>query len=180
MDWTEEVARKLRRKNQTLFSPDSPFLQDLAQALPRCSHKTLVLWALELAEEDVQVLEAAYPEDPRPRGALAAAWMWAAGTIKMRQAQRAILDCHAVAKEISSPEHIALCHAVGQACGVVHTPGHAMGLPIYELTALVRREGLEHCREAVEARRQTYLDRLSYWQSQPPRQDMTWAPFLCR
>lgn len=180
MDWMEEVRRKLRRKNQILFSTDSPFLQELAEAFPRCSHQTLVLWALELAEEDVRILETAYPEDPRPRGALAAAWMWATGTIRMRQAQRAILDCHAVAKEICSPEHIALCHAVGQACGVVHTPGHAMGLPIYELTALVRRDGLELCRKAVEARRQTYLDRLSYWQSQPPRQDMTWAPFLRR
>ena len=180
MDWTEEAGSKLRRKNQILFSPDSPFLQELAQALPCCSHKTLVLWALELAEEDVQLLEAAYPEDPRPRGALAAAWMWAAGTIKMRQAQRAILDCHAAAKEISSPEHIALCHAVGQACGVVHTPGHAMGLPIYELTALVRRDGPEHCRAAVEARRQTYLVRLDYWKLHASEVDRPWAPFLCR
>lgn len=180
MDWIDEVRQKLHRKNQILFSPDSPFLRELADTLPDCSHRTLVLWALELAEEDVRVLEAAYPEDSRPRGALAAAWMWSSGTIKMRAAQRAILDCHAVAKEISSPEHIALCHAVGQACGVVHTPGHAMGLPIYELTALIRRDGLEHCREAVENRRQIYLDRLAYWREHAAQADKPWAPFLSR
>lgn len=180
MDWMDEMQQKLRRKNQILFSPDSPFLQELAEALPGCSHRTLVLWALDLAEEDVRLLEAAYPGDSRPRGALAAAWMWASGSVKMRAAQRAILDCHAVAKEISSPEHIALCHAVGQACGVVHTTGHAMGLPIYELTALVRRDGPERCREAVEARRQTYLDRLAYWREHTAQATISWAPFLLR
>ena len=36
----------------------------------------------------------------------------------MRAAQRAILDVHAFAKEIKSLEDIALCHAIGQACGV--------------------------------------------------------------
>lgn len=180
MDWMEEVQQKLRRKNQILFSADSPFLQGLANALSGCGHQALVLWALELAEADVCLLEKAYPEDPRPRGGLAAAWMWASGDIKMHAAQRAILDCHAVAKEISSPEHIALCHAVGQACGVVHTPGHAMGLPIYELTALVRRDGPEHCRAAVEARRQTYLVRLDYWKLHASEVDRPWAPFLCR
>lgn len=180
MDWMEEMQGKLRRKNQILFSPHSPLLQELTEALPHCSHQTLVLWALDLAEEDVRLLEAAYPEDPRPRNALAAAWMWASGSVKMHAAQRAILDCHAVAKEIDSPEHIALCHAVGQACSVVHTSGHAMGLPIYELTALVRRVGPEHCRKAVETRRLVYLDRLAYWREHTPQARISWAPFLRR
>ena len=50
----------------------------------------------------------------------------------MPQAKAAILACHALAREWDSPEDIALCHAVGQGCSVVHTAGHAMGYPIYE------------------------------------------------
>ena len=68
---------------------------------------------------------------------------WAAGELKMRPAQRSILRCHALAKELPSPADIAACHAVAQACSVVHTPGHALGYPIYDLTSLVRRLGVD-------------------------------------
>ena len=112
----------------------------------------MVLWALNLAEESVCVLEEKYPNEHRPRTALELTRFWAAGEIKMTQAKRAILDCHAMAKEITIPEDIALCHAIGQACGVVHTVGHALGYPIYELTAIARRYGIENCRVAVETR----------------------------
>lgn len=49
----------------------------------------------------------------------------------MPMARHAILQAHAVAKEMGSLEDIVLCHAIGQACGVIHTKGHAMGFPIY-------------------------------------------------
>ena len=100
------------------------------------------------------------PGDRRPRAALDAAWLWARGRLKMPVAQRAILDCHAMAKDVTTAADAALCHAVGQACGTVHTAGHAMGYPVYELTALVRALGLDEGRAPVEARRQAYLARL--------------------
>ena len=81
------------------------------------------------------------PGDRRPRAALDAAWLWARGRLKMHVAQRAILDCHAMAKDVTTAADAALCHAVGQACGTVHTAGHAMGYPVYELTAIVRALG---------------------------------------
>ena len=86
-------------------------------------------------------MERAYPEERRPREALEAAQNWAAGKCKMRLAQQKILACHAFAKETSSKEEIAICHAVGQACAVVHTAGHAIGYPIYDLTAIVYKYG---------------------------------------
>ena len=40
----------------------------------------------------------------------------------MPVAKKAILECHAMAKELTDIADIALCHAIGQACSVVHTP----------------------------------------------------------
>ena len=46
-------------------------------------------------------------------------------------ARHAILQAHAVAKVMEFLEDIALCHAIGQACGATYTK-HAMGFPIYD------------------------------------------------
>ena len=132
MDWMEEIREKARRKNDILIAKDGVCLRELRQRLEGQDHRAVVLWALELAEEDVKALEDACPGEHRPRLAL------------------------------------------------VHTSGHALGLPMYELTALVRRYGLENCREAVEQRRQQYLDRLAYWQAHWQEDPGPWAAFLCR
>lgn len=179
MAWVKEVEGKLRRGNQILFAKDSPFLQDLAELLRGQSHRVQVLWALSLVKEIVEVLERKYPEELRPREALVAARLWAQGEIKMRPAQRKILDCHAVAKGLTSLEDIALCHAAGQGCSVVHTPGHALGLPMYELTALVYRYGLMDCQDAVEARKREYVERLFYWGAHQMEGFDHWAAFIC-
>ncbi len=179
MDWLEEVKAKQKRKNQILFSKQSVLLQDLMVLLEGQHRRAVVLWALELAEQPVRQLEERYG-DPRPRAALTEARRWARGEIKMPQAKRAILDCHALAKEIQDPADQALCHGVGQACSTVHTPGHGIGLPIYELTALVYRHGLEDCRGPVEQRHREYLQRLLYWQEHWRQAPGPWAAFLCR
>lgn len=178
MDWLEEVKEKQKRRNQVLFGKDSEYLLDLRMLFETQSHTVMTLWALDFAEETVELLKERYPEETRPEEALNAARDWAAGKVKMRFAQRKILDCHAVAKELSSKEDIALCHAVGQACAVVHTAGHAMGYPIYDLTALVCRYGLEECREWVEERKQEYISRLFYWIDHEKDEERTWAAFL--
>ena len=79
---------------------------------------------------------------------------------------------------MACPADAARCHAIAQGCSVVHTEGHAIGLPIYELTAIVREKGIDHCREAVEQRNQTYIDKLLYWHQHEPDCDGPWAAFL--
>lgn len=180
MWWKDEVAARLKRHNQVLFSKDSEFLLDLAALIQAQDHRTLVLWALELAEDAVAQLKERYPQETQPEEALTAAWDWAGGAIKMRVAQRKILDCHALAKELDDPADIALCHAIGQACAVVHTPGHAMGYPIYDLTAIVRRLSLENAAPSVEERKRFYLDRLLYWHDQAGTYQGNWADFLMK
>ena len=164
LDWMESVKARLKRKNQVLFSPKDDLLAPLALLLEGQDRRAVVLWAFALVEETVERLEQKYPGEDRPRTTLELCRLWAAGTVKMPQAKAAILACHALAREWDSPEDIALCHAVGQGCSVVHTAGHAMGYPIYELTALVCALGPDRCRAAVDTRAQIYLDRLLYWQ----------------
>ncbi len=120
MDWIGEVRDRIKRKNQILFAKDSEFLQDLINLIQEQNHRTMVLWAFEFADETVQKLNARYPGERRFEEAVTTAKDWAAGKVKMPVAKQAILQVHAVAKEIHSPEDIALCHAIGQACGVVY------------------------------------------------------------
>lgn len=180
MDWLDEARIKLKRKNQILFAKDAEFLQDLTMLFREQNHRVMVLWALDFAAGSVARLEETYPNEPRPKEALEAARAWAAGKIKMRLAQRKILDCHALAKELDSREDIALCHAVGQACAVVHTAGHAIGYPMYDLSAIVYRLGIENCADAVEQRKREYIDRLFYWGEHSDDYEGEWAQFMLK
>ena len=176
--WLAEVKAKAKRKNQILFSKDSFLLNNLRHLVDQTNRRALILWALELAEDTARELEEKYPEDHRPREAIAASGAWASGEIKMPIAKQAILNCHAMAKELTTPADIARCHAVGQACSVVHTAGHAQGYPMYELTAIVLDLGLDDCRDPVEHRVMYYEQRLRYWVEYEKTCQQNWAGFL--
>jgi hypothetical protein len=178
--WLPEVKAKIKRGNKVLFSIDNPVFCELTDDISQTTHKAMVLWAFEFAASAVNTLSKRYPNELRPQIALNTSRDWAAGVVKMREAQRAILNCHAVAKEIDSPEDIALCHAVGQACGVVHANGHAMGFPVYELTALVHRFGFENCEGAVENRIAYYAERVIYWREHFGDYQGEWAAFFTK
>lgn len=163
MFWLDEVRAHLKRRNRILFSKDCELLRPLAEELSTATHLAAALWALDFARQIADELARRYPADSRPLDAVEGARAWAAGKIKMPLAQRLILDCYAMAKELDDAADAALCHAVGQACAVVHTAGHALGLPMYELRAIVYRLGVDNCAQAVEARAAEYCDRLAFW-----------------
>lgn len=178
MNWIDEVQTKLKKKNQILFAKDSQYLQDLRLLFQEQSHRVLVLWAFDFADETIKRLREKYPNENRPQEALEAVRDWAAGKMKMRPAQQKILSCHAFAKDINCKEDIAMCHAIGQACAVVHTAGHAIGYPIYDLTSIIYKYGIETCSEAVETRKQEYITRLFYWNEHLNEYQGEWAKFL--
>lgn len=180
MQWIDEVGIRIKRNNQVLFAKDSEYLQDLIGLFQNQDHKVIALWAFDFAAESVSKLEEKYPEEIRPRNALIAAQKWSVGKMKMRLAQRKILDCHAFAKEIDCKEDIAHCHAIGQACAVVHTAKHAIGYPIYDLTAIIYRLGIDNCIESVEKRKQEYIDRLFYWREHFGDYKDDWADFMLK
>lgn len=178
MSWIDEVKASYKRGNQVLFAKDAEFLEELQDLLAHQERRVVTLWALDFADESAKRLHALYPQDARPQEAVDAARSWAAGLITMQSARQKILACHAFAKELNSPEDIAHCHAVGQACSVVHTVKHALGYPLYDLTALVRHYGIDECVPHVEARMQDYIDRLFYWREHLSDYQGSWASFL--
>lgn len=173
-----DVKVKFQRKNQILFSRDSECLQELIQLIQRQTHRTLVMWALDCAKSTLMEFEEKYPKEKRPRICLALCEEWARGKVKMDKAKRAILNSHAVAKEIDDPQYGALCHAIGHAGATVHVETHALGLPMYELTALVLKHGINHFEEPVHDKINFYQKRLLHWQDNTDKLKLEWADFL--
>ena len=178
MNWKETLEKRIKAHRQILFSKDDDEISHLIHLTNEMPKKAVILWALELAEDAVKQLETKYPFEKRPKTALTLTRMWAAGEIKMPAAKKAILDCHAVAKEIPSAADAARCHAVGQACGTVHTTGHAAGFPVYDLTALIRENSPENWDEIIQERMNYYIERLLYWKENFMNSPNKWADFL--
>lgn len=174
----EDVERKLKKGNAVLFSRGSPCLRELLALLERQNRRALVMWALDCAKAPLARFEGKYPDEPRPGAALALCEDWARGRVKMPAAKRAILDAHAVAKEIDDRECGALCHAIGHAGATVHARTHAPGLPFYELTALVHRHGASGYREPVQEKIRFYTERLVFWRDTVDTLGLEWADFL--
>jgi len=137
-----------------------------------------VMWALDCAKLTLKEFEEKYPDERRPRTCLELCEAWARGKIKMPIAKQAILDSHAVAKEIDDSEYGALCHAIGHAGAAVHVETHTFGLPIYELTAIVLKHGKDNFSKPVIEKINYYYNRLLYWQENTDKLGLDWAGFL--
>lgn len=173
-----DVEIKLKKRNKILFSRDSQCLQDLIQLIQLQNHRTLVMWALDCAKIPLKQFEAKYSDECRPRICLELCEDWARGKIKMPIAKQAILDSHAVAKVINDSEYGALCHAIGHAGATVHVETHALGLPFYELTAIVLKYKQDNFPNQVTEKINYYYNRLLYWKENTDILDLDWAYFL--
>ncbi len=136
------------------------------------------MWALDCAKVPLVRFEEKYPNELRPRTALELCEAWSRGKIKMPAAKRAILEAHAVAKEIDDDVYGVLCHAIGHAGATVHVETHALGLPFYELTSLVLKHEKDKYPEKVREKINYYCQRLLYWQENIDKVDGEWAGFL--
>ncbi len=173
-----DIEKRFRKKNKILFSRESLCLQNLNDLIQRQNHRTLVMWALDCAKLTLKQFESKYPDESRPRTCLEICETWARGKIKMPTAKRAILDSHAVAKEIDDAEYGALCHAIGHAGATVHTSRHAIGLPMYELTAMVLKYGINDFADPVTEKIDYYIERMQYWQETTDKLELEWGGFL--
>ncbi len=104
------------------------------------SQKTLAIWARDCAARSLPYFEAARPDDPRPRQALATLQTWIeTGVFKMAVIRKASLDAHAAAREVGADNAArSAARAAGQAVATAHVPTHAIGGAIYTLQAIYR------------------------------------------
>jgi len=173
-----DVDIKCKKRNKLLFSRDSACLQELIKLIQMQNHRTIVMWALDCARLPLEQFEAMYSEEHRPRTCLKRCDEWARGKIKMPIAKQAILDSHAAAKDIDDSAYGSMCHAIGHAGATVHVETHAMGLPFYELTAIVLNYGKDNYARPVSEKIEYYYKRLLYWQENTDKLELEWAYFL--
>lgn len=171
-----EVEAKLKRKNKILFSRESECLQPLLELISKQKHRVVVLWAFDCIQIPLNQLKKKYPQENRLQIAYLQCVLWAQGKIKMPIAKRAILNAHQAAKEMIDPIDVALCHAVAQGLSSVHVETHAIGLPFYELSAIVLNN--ENYDEKVIEKVDFYMKRLEYWQQHYQDEPREWASFL--
>lgn len=165
---TQRVQDRLSRKRKILFAEKDPGLVDLKAALERLSRREIVLWAFECCEPQL--------DRPELHEAYTLVTKWARGEIKMPQAKRAILAIHSLAGEADELAEELRLRALAQGLSTVHTPTHAMGLPLYSLSSLVYRTGTVN-RHEIDASLHHYhqvIERVK----QMDIEAMTWADFL--
>jgi hypothetical protein len=177
-----DVELKIKKHNKILFTRDSECLWELRKLISEQKHITLVLWAFECLIDPVNELMKKYPEKTEIKKAYDFCNDWAHGKVKMPVAKRAILDCHALAKEMNQEYDIALCHAIGQGCSTVHVETHALGLVFYELTAIVIKNEYKDYQVEVLDKIQYYINKLKWCQVHTDEliDNHVWAEFLMR
>lgn len=176
LELTAVINRRIKRGNKLFFAKNDPFLEDLSLALSAYDHQTLILWAFEQCDIVIGKLSIDQTDLMTVINAWEICERWAKGEIKMPAAKAEILRTHAIAKRINNPQTIALIHAVGQGLSVVHTSKHALGLPIYELSAIVYAKGAEATDE-LYARKKEYLASLASVECRRPYFEK-WADFI--
>ncbi len=117
---------------------DAPYIQALVKLIETQSKSTLAHWAVDYAERVILPLWSKYySDDLRPQNALNCAREWLLGAIKLPQAKKGILECHAAARDANdNPVAQAAARAIGQSASTIHSARHCIGLALYGAIAV--------------------------------------------
>ncbi len=129
-------AKCMGKSKFTLSLKDEPMV-DLVK---KTGHKTLAIWAIDCSLRVMPYFEEKYPQDYRPRQALATLRTWIdTGVFKMPIIRKASLDSHAAAREVGEDNAArSVARACGQAVATAHVPLHSYGSAIYAQQAVHR------------------------------------------
>lgn len=114
--------------------------ESMVELVRKTDHKTLAVWAIDCVERVLPYFEDKYPEDHRPRQAIAALQVWInTGVFKMAVIRKAALASHAAAREVGEDNAArSAARAAGQAVATAHVPTHSIGAANYALQAIHR------------------------------------------
>lgn len=117
---------------------DAPYIQSLLKLIETQSKMTLVDWVLGYSEQFIlPIWRRHYPNDLRPEKAIDSARAWVSGEIKLPQAKKIILECHAAARDSEEiPTAQAAARAIGQSASTIHSARHCIGLALYGALAV--------------------------------------------
>lgn len=177
----EEVEQRLKRHNKILFARDSPVLANLAAALEMTDKKVVVLWALDQASAIVMELVGKYPEIGLLGDSLNLASLWFQGQVKMAPVKKAILGLHKLASEFendgSTKADSLKIRALAHGLATIHSKKHAIGLPMYYLSALVCLDKDNYQAPVIAMIRQ-YQTALEYYEEHISGFNVHWAKFM--
>lgn len=136
--------------------------EPMAELVAKTSHRTLAFWAIDCVMRVLPYFEESYPEDHRPRNAIAALQAWVnTGVFKMGDIRKASLASHAAAREVGEDnEARSAARAAGQAAATAHVPTHSIGAAKYALQAIHRAAGASDAGAAVAKERDWQYQRL--------------------
>ena len=108
--------------------------------IPIEDHLRLATWAADCAEHVLELFETGFPDDARPRQAIAACRAWArTRQFRMADVRSTSLSAHAAARLARSGSAAQFAaRAAGQAAAVPHVATHALGPAWYGAKAADR------------------------------------------
>lgn len=105
------------------------------QTLSEADRRLVAAWAAACAERVLPLFEAEFPNDDRPRDAIARTWAFASGQLDTAAEIRRRFGAGSAARNVTSPAAAAAARAAGQASAVCHMGAHALGAAAYAVKA---------------------------------------------
>jgi len=134
----------------------------LLELVENTDKHSLAIWALACAERVLPYFESEFPQDSRPRQALATLQDWIdTGEFSMKIIRGAALGSHAAARDVGedTPARSA-ARSAGQAVSTAHVKEHALAAANYALQGIFRANKPELAETAIGKERLWQLERL--------------------
>lgn len=140
----------MQKLQKTLGNFDCPNIRSLAQLAETQSKRTLCFWSIDYAEAHLlPVFEREFPDDTRPREALANSCGWLEGRVRYVDAKDTNNGAHNAATAAEGhPASQAAARAIAHASLTIHVSAHCMGIAFYGAAALAYAQlGLDATQE---------------------------------